>query len=49
VQIHAALVAALEADVLSPIVGRELPLAEAPEAHRAILADKAAGKIVLTM
>jgi NADPH2:quinone reductase len=49
VQIHAALVAALESGVLRPIVGRELPLAEASEAHRAILADKAAGKIVLTM
>jgi len=49
VQIHAALVAALESGVLRPIVGRELPLAEAPEAHRAILADKAVGKLVLTM
>ncbi len=48
-QIHAALVAALESGVLRPIVGRELPLAQAPEAHRAILGDKAAGKIVLTM
>jgi NADPH2:quinone reductase len=48
-QIHAALVAALESGVLRPIVGRELPLAEAAQAHRAILADKAAGKLVLTM
>ena len=48
-QIHAALASALESGVLRPIVGRELPLAEAAEAHRAILADKAAGKLVLTM
>jgi NADPH2:quinone reductase len=49
VQIHAALVAALESGVLRPIVGRELPLADAAEAHRAILADRAVGKMVLTM
>ena len=48
-QIHAALVAALESGVLRPVVGRELPLDEAAEAHRAILADRAIGKIVLTM
>lgn len=48
-QIHAALVAALESGVLRPIVGRELPLADAAEAHRAILADRAVGKMVLTM
>ena len=48
-QIHAALVGALESRVLRPIVGRELPLAEAAEAHRAILSDKAVGKLVLTM
>ena len=47
-QIHAALVAALRSGVLRPIVGRQLPLAEAAEAHRAILADKAVGKLVLT-
>lgn len=48
-QIHAALVAALESGVLRPVVGRELPLEQAAEAHRAILADRAVGKIVLTM
>jgi NADPH:quinone reductase len=47
--IHAALVAALEAGTLVPIVGRELPLGEAATAHRAIIEDRAAGKIVLTM
>ena len=35
--------------VLRPVVGRELPLEQAAEAHRAILADRAVGKIVLTM
>ena len=49
VQIHAALVAALDSGVLRPLVGRELPLEQAAESHRAILADRAVGKIVLTM
>jgi NADPH2:quinone reductase len=48
-QIHAALGAALTSGVLAPVVGRELPLEAAPEAHRAILEDRAVGKIVLTM
>ena len=48
-QIHAALVAALDTGVLRPVVGRELPLEQASEAHRAILSDRAVGKIVLTM
>ena len=48
-QIHAALVAALRSGVLRPIVGRQLPLADAAEAHRAILAEKAIGKLVLTV
>lgn len=47
-QIHAALGAALATGVLRPLVGRELPLEQAAEAHRAILADRALGKIVLT-
>ncbi len=49
VEIHAGLGAALESGVLRPIVGRQLPLDQAPEAHRAILADRAVGKMVLTM
>ncbi len=48
-QTHAGLVAALESGVLRPVIGRELALEEAPEAHRAVLEDRAAGKIVLTM
>jgi NADPH2:quinone reductase len=39
--------AGLAAGFLAPVVGRELPLAEAAEAHRAVLASGAAGKIVL--
>ena len=46
---HAALGAALEAGSLAPIVGTELPLERAADAHRAILGERAAGKIVLTM
>lgn len=48
-QIHAALVAALESAVLRPVVGREFPLEQAADAHRAILSEKATGKMVLTM
>jgi len=45
--IHAALGAALESGVLRPVVGRTLPLAEAPRAHADVLASAALGKIVL--
>ncbi|MBI5410698.1 MAG: NADPH:quinone reductase [Nitrospirae bacterium] len=45
--IHAALVAGLENGTLRPIVGRELPLAEAPQAHKAVMEAGAYGKIVL--
>ena len=48
-QIHAALGAALESGVLAPIVGRELPLEKAADAHRAVIEERAAGKIVLTV
>jgi NADPH2:quinone reductase len=37
----------LDAGALRPVVGRELPLAEAPEAHRAVMSPGASGKIVL--
>ncbi len=46
-RIDAALNAGLEDGALKPFVGRELPLAEAPEAHRAVMASGAYGKIVL--
>lgn len=45
--IHAALVAGLENGTLRPVVGRELPLADAARAHEAVLHPGAFGKIVL--
>jgi NADPH2:quinone reductase len=47
VSIHAALIAGLENGTLRPVVGREMPLVEAPDAHRAVLEPGAFGKIVL--
>jgi NADPH2:quinone reductase len=44
---HAALVAALETGTLAPLIGRELPLADAPAAHEAVMSAGAMGKIVL--
>jgi NADPH2:quinone reductase len=46
-RIHAALVAGLENGTLRPVIGKEFPLAEAPEAHRAVMESGAVGKIVL--
>ena len=45
--IHAALVAGLENGTLRPVIGKELSLANAPEAHRAVMEPGALGKIVL--
>jgi NADPH:quinone reductase len=45
--IHAALRAGLENGTLRPIVGREMPLADAAKAHVAVLEPGAYGKIVL--
>lgn len=45
--IHSALVAGLENGTLRPVVGREIPLEEAPRAHQLILEPGAYGKIVL--
>jgi len=45
--IHAALVAGLENKSLRPVIGKELPLAEAARAHREVLEPGAYGKIVL--
>jgi NADPH2:quinone reductase len=47
VRIHAALVAGLASGTLRPVVGRELPLADAPAAHVAVMEPGAYGKIVL--
>ena len=45
--IHAGLFAGLENGALRPIVGKELPLAEAARAHKEVLEPGSAGKIVL--
>jgi NADPH2:quinone reductase len=45
--IHAAIAAGLESGTLRPVVGRELPLAEAARAHEEVLKPGALGKIVL--
>jgi NADPH2:quinone reductase len=45
--IHAALIAGLENGTLNPVVGREIPLAEAARAHTEIMEPGALGKIVL--
>ena len=44
---HAAIVAGLANRSLSPVVGRELPLGESPQAHVAVMEPGAYGKIVL--
>ena len=45
--IHAALVAGLENGTLRPVIGKEFPLAEAAQAHQAMMKSGALGKIVL--
>jgi NADPH2:quinone reductase len=45
--IHAGIFAGLENGTLRPVVGTELPLADAAHAHKAILEPGSAGKIVL--
>ena len=45
--IHAALVAGLENGTLRPVIGREMPLADAARAHEAVMQPGAHGKIVL--
>ncbi len=44
---HAAIAAGMENGTLRPVVGLELPLAEAPKAHRKVMEPGAFGKIVL--
>ena len=46
-QIHAAILAGLENGTMRPIVGKEIPLAEAIRAHQQVLEPGAYGKIVL--
>ena len=45
--VHAALVAGLENGTLRPVVGQEMPLADAARAHEAVMQAGAYGKIVL--
>jgi NADPH:quinone reductase len=47
ISIHAALGAGLENRTLRPVIGQEIPLADAGRAHSAIMAGGAYGKIVL--
>jgi NADPH2:quinone reductase len=45
--IHAEIVKGLEAGILRPVVGAEIPLAEAARAHERVMAPGALGKVVL--
>jgi NADPH2:quinone reductase len=47
IAIHSALVAGLENGTMCPIVGKEMPLSDAPRAHEAVMQPGAYGKIVL--
>jgi NADPH2:quinone reductase len=46
-EIHAGVVAGLENGTLSPVIGKEMPLDQAPQAHVAVMEPGAFGKIVL--
>jgi NADPH2:quinone reductase len=46
-EIHAGILAGLENGTQKPVVGKELPLAEAPRAHKEVLEPGSFGKIVL--
>jgi NADPH2:quinone reductase len=45
--VHAGLYAGLENGTIRPVVGKELPLAEAVRAHKEILETGALGKTIL--
>ena len=45
--IHAGIIAGLENAALRPVVGKEMPLADAPRAHKEVLEPGAQGKIAL--
>jgi NADPH2:quinone reductase len=47
ISIHSALAVGLENGTLHPIVGKEMPLADAPRAHQVVMQPGAYGKIVL--
>ena len=44
---HEAIIAGLESGALNPVVGREMPLADAAQAHVAVMEPGAHGKVVL--
>jgi NADPH2:quinone reductase len=44
---HAAIIAGLESGALNPVVGTEMPLADAAKAHQQVMEPGARGKIVL--
>ena len=44
---HAAIIAGMERCGYKPEVGKEMPLADAPQAHEAVMKPGAYGKIVL--
>jgi NADPH2:quinone reductase len=46
-EIFAGLMAGFENGTLRPVVGKELPLSEAPRAHKQVLEPGSYGKIVL--
>jgi NADPH2:quinone reductase len=46
-RVHSALIAGLRDGTLRPVINRELPLGEAPQAHELVMAAGAYGKIVL--
>jgi NADPH:quinone reductase len=46
-EIHAAVIAGLSDGTLNPVVGREMPLADAARAHATVMEPGALGKIVL--
>jgi len=46
-RLHAALGAGLANGTLAPVIAQEIPLADAPRAHEAVMASGARGKIVL--
>jgi NADPH2:quinone reductase len=47
ISIHSALAAGLSNETLRPVIGREFPLKDAPQAHEAVMGKGAYGKIVL--
>src|ERR1700675_2080549 len=47
VEIHAGLFAGMENGTLKPVVGKQIPLAEAARAHKEVMEHSAVGKIIL--